>query len=991
MDSGREDPANERNNKLKSLTQYTTLKDLGLRLYDLGFNVIPVGLDKKPLCSWSPDKRIERRNLEKLLDKATGIAIVGGHENPWKYVGARLIIIDIDNPSILDSVPTLREVMNKTVSWRTGIRCPKCMNKHIDVLEFGRKFKCAMCDIEFSIEKAPRGLGALIIVDKDTAERYFNKTRSFGYIEFLINNYQLIPPSLHKTGARYEWVKQLNFNDVTLGIYSAASHEVEAVLKELKEVLKEEKQKKVRVEEEGEIQRRKPIKPLRIIELSDKEVEQLLELLKPYYVPGFRHNIWYAFSGLCAKRGISLASCLKVLVKLFKHDQDPKKEFKDLYVVVRSYRKLGIDVKPYTEEMLDVIRQELGEEFARREYLEDLVQREFVQEEPAATSSLYRDVLLPILRDEAKAKEVLREIKKVIGKARRRALGLLRVCYPIDKERSLYVVADLEKLEVYVAKLEIATSSEKPRIRVKVKEPVAEGAPTHVVVYENPITGSTKFTVQWEASTRSRPLVIGPATKSEIISRLGTEGLVLNKRRVDDAISTILEAFIKKGIAERKEVVDAPGFYLIKSEGSERIIVVNYDVEEHSKEELRKALLLLNELVETWFLRVKSKFVTVIKWWVVAPFSYIVKQQGSFIPWLYQYGPPNTGKSTANLVGANIWGFRYSLMGNDYEIPGSSIDTPATLGRWLEAGTFPIAVREPKTVFEKDELVEMMKSAVEGLYSRGRHRGGRYELYNAFASMSFTSNSYIPRKQGLIDKRLYVISYSYTEAFKPEKLEDNEKINRFEVEVKPRLCILKALGRFIAKRVIENPALLKGVSWIGHTWFEFSEKMLEDAFKAVGIEPPEWIRLRHKTATIGDVYEDLRESIRVALLEEIEDAYVKHVGRVAVEANNELRIYDRGELSRRQRIDMVIEKGYIPWLLHRHSNDEVVISTAVLGTLRKKGIEVDDLKSLAELLEWEYRKDVKVGGKNRAGVLVPRKRFIEFLAPEDVEVENEKR
>jgi hypothetical protein len=381
----------------------------------------------------------------------------------------------------------------------------------------------------------------------------------------------------------------------------------------------------------------------------------------------------------------------------------------------------------------------------------------------------------------------------------------------------------------------------------------------------------------------------------------------------------------------------------------------------------------------------------VIKWWVVAPFSYIVKQQGSFIPWLYQYGPPNTGKSTANLVGANIWGFRYSLMGNDYEIPGSSIDTPATLGRWLEAGTFPIAVREPKTVFEKDELVEMMKSAVEGLYSRGRHRGGRYELYNAFASMSFTSNSYIPRKQGLIDKRLYVISYSYTEAFKPEKLEDNEKINRFEVEVKPRLCILKALGRFIAKRVIENPALLKGVSWIGHTWFEFSEKMLEDAFKAVGIEPPEWIRLRHRVTTIEDVYEDLRESIRVALLEEIEDAYVKHVGRVAVEANNELRIYDRGELSRRQRIDMVIKKGYTPWLLYRRGNDEVVISTAVLGILRKKGVEVDDLKSIAELLEWEYRKDVKVGGKNRAGVLVPRERFIEFLAPEDVEVENEER
>jgi hypothetical protein len=37
------------------------LVKLGLKLYDVGFNVIPVDSSKKPLTSWAYDKRIKRR------------------------------------------------------------------------------------------------------------------------------------------------------------------------------------------------------------------------------------------------------------------------------------------------------------------------------------------------------------------------------------------------------------------------------------------------------------------------------------------------------------------------------------------------------------------------------------------------------------------------------------------------------------------------------------------------------------------------------------------------------------------------------------------------------------------------------------------------------------------------------------------------------------------------------------------------------------------
>jgi hypothetical protein len=51
-------------------------------------------------------------------------------------------------------------------------------------------------------------------------------------------------------------------------------------------------------------------------------VEELVELLKPFYEPGFRHSIWLAFSGLCAKSGVHYVSAAKVLKRLYDETGD---------------------------------------------------------------------------------------------------------------------------------------------------------------------------------------------------------------------------------------------------------------------------------------------------------------------------------------------------------------------------------------------------------------------------------------------------------------------------------------------------------------------------------------------------------------------------------------------------------------------------------------------------------------------------------------------
>jgi hypothetical protein len=83
----------------------TLLSKLALKLYDLGFNVIPVSIDKRPLTRWSPRGRLSREELERLLGRADGVALVGGL-NPWFDVGYILVIVDVDNPRVLENTPS---------------------------------------------------------------------------------------------------------------------------------------------------------------------------------------------------------------------------------------------------------------------------------------------------------------------------------------------------------------------------------------------------------------------------------------------------------------------------------------------------------------------------------------------------------------------------------------------------------------------------------------------------------------------------------------------------------------------------------------------------------------------------------------------------------------------------------------------------------------------------------------------------------------------
>jgi len=326
------------------------LKELALKLYEAGFNVVLVNKDKKALTPWSSTRRLSKKELRRIVDKACGVAIVGGGENPFKGI-SDLLIIDVDKPSVIDSKPILSRLLNLTVRWLTGPRCPKCENKELEVLEVGRRFRCKVCGSEFSVEDAKRGLAALFFIDRGLIER----TRRYGkIIELIVNNYQLIPPSTHPTGVRYEWIQPIDFESPNYGIYKLEESEFRELVKEL-EGLKKSKEVGVgEVGEERKVWRR----------LNEEQIRRLKDLLIKYYEPGHRDRIVFSLLGVLIKAGVDYESS-KRLVELIVTEANDEEARQRLYLVDYHYGKrvntLGVEkllgVSGLRDELESVLRE----------------------------------------------------------------------------------------------------------------------------------------------------------------------------------------------------------------------------------------------------------------------------------------------------------------------------------------------------------------------------------------------------------------------------------------------------------------------------------------------------------------------------------------------------------------------------------------------------------------------------------------------------------
>ncbi|MCI4408085.1 MAG: bifunctional DNA primase/polymerase [Thermofilum sp.] len=945
LDNGREKRQDSQPKQAKTPSQ-KELIETGLKLYDHGFNIVPVGSDKRPLSTtWNNKQRISREELEKKLSVATGIALVAGDLNPFDY---RLVILDIDNPrTALSKSPKLKDLATYSVSWRTGLRCPRCGDKHLDMLG-NNKYKCQKCGYSFDLsEVKERGLGVLFLIDRSIADKYgLNRTKRLGDIEFLVENYQLIPPSLHPHGIRYEWINPLKLDSPTAGIIVLSEEDLKELLREL-EVVKEEK---------PERQAKETLRKTQLRELMNTEILKAVEVLRNIYVQGFRQMIWLYLSGWGAKAGISPVSIAQILVTLYSELQDEDSIKTRGSAIVYSYKKAGIDLEPYWEKLKEVLGEEPygspneanGEEIRGFSGLQEIAENIFKQKGLSEEEA------------EQKALELLETLSKILKTS---SPYRDTIFFLMDYDRQIYAVANLHKL--------VCARARKTKDGIRYMEKVINGAPTKITVYYSPIKGEPpKYSMVWESKILHKPLVIDPPIEhGNIHEYLKRYGLIIRERLAEDLIASIIAGAIEKGFAEIKYEIGKPGFFYIDG----KLIAVKVDTEMPSPEELRKALELFL-LIAKYYENIIDKFSFTIRWGLTAPFSYAYKQMGKMLRGLYAYGQSGAGKTTQGKIFLSMWGLGETLESDLYVMGATSIDTPARLGEKISKTTFPIVVNEPADIFQRPDMSEMIKNVIEGLIARTRIEHGIPKDIPALSNIYFTSNMYLPRDDAIL-RRFYVIEYTPRDMIRPEKAQE------FEKEIVPRIKTLELapIGRYIANRVLAGGLNTEDP-------IKYVTDIFIDAFSYAGLKAPDWLSLGYSDfiVTLTNLVTDTVEDLRSFFLTRINEEFNRFIGKVTVETlDGRFLEKDRRDIELENKAKVVLENNLIPWMYLLESGKTgraVVITSGILKEINGKITNIASLKAIAEFLKWEYT-FVKIAGKSTRAVVAPWEDFLKFLNP----------
>jgi len=459
-------------------------------------------------------------------------------------------------------------------------------------------------------------------------------------------------------------------------------------------------------------------------------------------------------------------------------------------------------------------------------------------------------------------------------------------------------------------------------------------------------------------------------TFEELVTSLRAEGLIANNHKIKDALSQIIASMKQAGKIKVKHEIPYAGFFLDEETG--KIVCSKLQKKEVNKEDLENALLFLNYVVNEFYEHVKEKFVTVLKWFVVAPFSFIAKQKRNLIKALYLYGPAGTGKTKAAVLASQIWASYEKTEGEGKA--GTAIDTVPRLGNVLSKSTFPVVINEPKAVFQKDDVKEALKNALTSTLAREKHVDAVQTVkIPALANLCFTSNHFIPLDDAIL-RRLNVISFSLEDRKNMKNEKDfAEALKKGETELP---VIGEAITFYLHDDEIKNLVL----SLNEENQFEVAEKILTILYQKAELDVPEWISLVHENEFS---LEEADNEIRVMTVLQIREAVMKRI----------LEVVGRGvlgSLDLEDKLRMLLKNNVFEFITYQENKDRVFITRKILDVLRQNGLELIHLKTLAEILQAKYSKvSFKIGGKVvcTKNIEMSFKEFYELL---QLQVEEEK-
>ena len=538
------------------------------------------------------------------------------------------------------------------------------------------------------------------------------------------------------------------------------------------------------------------------------------------------------------------------------------------------------------------------------------------------------------------------------------------------------VVADPNNNSIYFQNLKITSDDrgETESLNVINEDIIIDAFFENVIIHEQRIPGISDLPRKIEFNATSGalklPIHIGPCSDKDAISKLEQHGLVLNSNRSMDCFRSIILGFIEQGKVDRNQDAGLPGFYLDPSTG--KIIVSGYLAREIRKLELRTALEALNTAEEKF---PQARFGTFIKWCLVAPFFYILKQMGIYPRHFLMIGPTGTQKTALAKLSHAIWGF-FDIPSQDRGlfISGTMVDSQYRLGKNMGMGTFPVVVDEPKGLFEKPALVEMLKTATQNLIARETADG----VYPALSPVVITTNVSIENNEDILAGRFDIIRSTQREQIHAT-VKQKEEFQKFEASTYP---LLEPIGQYVASKILSNPELLTA------EYEALGETLLEKMYADASLETPDFVYLRAEIDTLENLNESTIEMIRTYLNRRNLEVYSSNIGKSAIIRTSSngtefLEYDDRSTISAAKKIETSIRMGLISWEIYKNTGgvEQVILTTAFAKEISRMVGESYNLQSIGELLGFEV-KNVRLGNTTPRALVVNLPIYLEFLNPD---------
>ena len=495
--------------------------------------------------------------------------------------------------------------------------------------------------------------------------------------------------------------------------------------------------------------------------------------------------------------------------------------------------------------------------------------------------------------------------------------------YPTGKRGSSYKKIMLNNREHQV-EIENWGVSKKGNDYIKSAEPVLGFQILNIKRIRNPIIDDAPETYElsYIPTGQNKVKTLVGQTMKDIEDGLKQEvGLILHGQ-YKTIFNQIVVHFSKINFIDTTVGSSVPGIFNIDGEIRRFDYNKNEVLPKYNKDDLIGAIELLNQIKDV-FPTNTDKLGHICRIGLLLPFYHILKSNGHIAKFLILAQAGGTLKSTISEMIVNFYNPSKTTTKQANIFNGGQFSSAYQVGSKFGISSYPFIVNEPATALQDQDIIEILKSAIESDVARVTHDASYYSYSTAILS----TNVDIQQSDAFL-RRSNVFYFNASERATEEDIEkiaellNNNRIN-------DRFTELSAIGDFCFTYLAENKHLFEEMT------VEDLELHLVDKLEEVTGADLSWMKEDAKEDTISAI-EEIDDEVLDAFLQEIKDCY-----------NNTFRVYTTIELDEDENVSIpnafskeglitIITRGICSILDYNPNSDTIIISGNKLKNFFKR-------------------------------------------------------